>query len=378
MAQCLRDRNERYLDHLKQSGDASDIRSSLLATILDSAADGMIVLDEQLRIVMANAAAARYAGWQLEDMSREELRKNYRFFWDEGKTRVAPDEEPIVVAMREKKPYEMIAYTISPHIPAPGRWVRAHAAPLMNDDNQIIGGVTVFNDITERLKLQRQRDSLAALIVHDIKNHLAAEQMFFDILPQSERLDSECLELVTELRAASQKFMMIAESLLEMFRADFLADSLGEKVSIVPLVQKAVSMSELEASRHHVRVVLDCPQECPSILGLPKVISHVFHNVIQNAVEASVHATDVLVTVFFDSECVFIKVVDRGSGMSAEEVSKLFSPMRAAGFEQRTGHTSGFGLYLSHMLIEGQGGTMTCSSQPGEGTTITIMMPIAC
>lgn len=377
MAQCLRDRNERYLDYLKDSGDSLDMRSKLLATILDCAADGMIVLDEQLTIVLANAAAARYAGWQLEDVTREELRKNYRFFWDEGKTRVSPDEEPIVVAIREKKPHEMIAYTVSPHISAPGRWVRAHAAPLMNENNEVIGGVTVFNDITERLKLQHQRDSLAALIVHDIKNHLAAEQMFFDILPQAEQLETESLQIVADLRAASRKFMVIAETLLEMFRANFLADSKGEKIAIVPLVERAVSMSELDATKRNVRVIADCSPNCPSILGLSKVICHVIHNVIQNAVEASPENSEVFVSAYFDSECVFVKVTDTGKGMTMEEVSKLFSPLRAAGVEQKTGHSSGFGLYLSHMLVEGQGGTIICASEPGKGTTITTMFPIA-
>ena len=58
MALCLRTRNQRYLDFLKESGDPADLRSKVLANIFDSAADGLIVLDENLTIVLANLAAA--------------------------------------------------------------------------------------------------------------------------------------------------------------------------------------------------------------------------------------------------------------------------------------------------------------------------------
>lgn len=378
MAQCLRSRNQRYLEFLEQSGDPAEIRSKVLAKILDSVADGLIVLDDKLSIVLANVAAARMAGWQLEDMSRDELRRNYQFFRKDGKTPLPFEEEPIVVATREKRTHEMEGFVVSRHLPGPGRWIRAHAAPLFDKSENILGGVTVFSDITERLRLQHQRDCLAALIAHDLKNHLAAEQMFFEFLKgDSKQLDVETLKIIESLEDASKKFLGIADSLLEVFRANFFSNTEGmQEVDVVALLPIAIEMSSLEAIRKHIAVKVEVADSCPKSLGLPGVICHVFHNIIQNAVEVSTPNSEVNIFVDFDADRVFVKVTDSGEGMSPQALENLFSPARVAGKVPITGHSSGFGLYLSQMLIQTQGGNISCLSVLGEGTTLTVSLPV--
>ncbi len=376
LAHCLSERNQRFLDFLKESGDDADLRSKILARIIDTVADGLIVLDEKLTIVLANLAAAKLASWQIEDMTRDELRKRYHFFSDEGITPLPFDQEPIVIATRERRACEMTAYVISEHLPAPGRWVRVHAAPLFDDQEQLLGGVSVFTDITENLKLQRQRNCLAALITHDIKNHLAAEQMFLEDLHSSATMTKEDAKLTGDLKAASKRFMQIADSLLDTFRSDWFGGKETTRVvDMTDVVKKAFELSSLEAANHRVRIELDCPGGNTKISAQPDVICHVVHNLIQNAIEASPSDGAVNVRVSAGSNIVTVKVSDNGAGMTPQEVASLFTPPGAEGKVTRSTHSSGFGLYLSHLLIEGQGGQLSCQSQHGVGTSLTIKMP---
>ena len=378
IAKSLHDRNQRYLDSLKQSGDPSDSNSRVLATILDTAADGLIVLDKNLKIVLANAWAAKIANWQLEDVDRVELRRNYQAFYDDGITPVPFEEEPIEVAMRERRPHEMEMFITSPHLEQGGRWIRTHAAPVLDDSGEAIGGVSVFSDITERLRLQRERDCLVALIGHDIKNHFAAEQACFDFLlgSEPEKFEPDTLYLLNSLRAASERFVGIANSLLEMSRTNIFANSeFGQEVDLSLLAHQAIELSELVASERKVRVSVECMTDRPIVRGLPGVICHVLHNIIQNAIEASNVGSTVTVNLSSDSKQVSVKISDTGIGMSTEELAKIFSPHRVAGHVSKTTHSTGFGLYLSAMLVEGQGGQMKCASELGKGTTFTILMP---
>jgi PAS domain S-box-containing protein len=376
MAQRLHNRNERYLEFLKQSGDPGDMRSKVLATIIDSVADGLIVLDDKLTIVMANLAAAELANWQIEDMTRDELRRQYKFFTDEGRTPLAHDQEPIVVATRERRPHETIGYVTSEHLPAPGRWVRSHAAPIFDEKDKLLGGVTVFTDITERVRLQRQRDCLAALITHDIKNHLAAEQMFLDDLCESQDFDPEDKEIISNLQASSGKFRRIAESLLELFHLNVFGDKQSvQPVDLVSTLKKAIELSVLEATNRRVHVDEQFGEGHPVVRALPGAIFHVFHNLIQNAIEASSIDTAVSVVVSSTANAITVSIIDSGAGMSTEEIALLFSPPGMTGKTYRSATSSGFGLYLSHMLIDGQGGSLTCTSKQGEGTTVTVVLP---
>jgi len=375
MAQCLRTRNQRYLDFLKESGDSADMRSKVLAKIIDCAGDGVIVMDEKLTIVLANLAAANISGLQIEDMSRNELRRHYKFYLDEGKTPLPYDEEPIVVATRERRPYELIAFAVSEHLPAPGRWVRVHAAPIFDERNELLGGISTFTDLTERLKLQKQRDCLAALITHDIKNHFAAEQLFLKELEEKGNLDAGDRKIATELNAASENFMRVADSLLEMFGAHLIVDQAPKPVELNFILAKAVELSALEATSRQVKIEMQANVENVLVLGSPDVLCHVFHNLILNAVTASPAKSSVAIKTFVTAQFVTVQIKDVGVGMTESEVSSLFSTPSIAIKKSKSLTSSGFGLYLSHMLIEGQGGSMNCTSEPGRGTILTVVLP---
>lgn len=375
MAQCLRTRNQRYLDFLKESGDLADKRSKVLAKIFDCAADGIIVLDEDLTIVMANLSAANLAGLEIEDMSRNELRRHYKFYLDEGKTPLPYDEEPIVVATRERRGCELVAFAVSEHLPAPGRWVRVHAAPIFDEQNKLLGGISVFTDLTDRLRLQKQRDCLAALITHDIKNHFIAEQQFLQELSEDGNLDEENLKVAGTLNAASERFMHVADSLLEMFGAKLVVDQAPKSVELTPLLTKAVELSTLEANSRQVKIELQPAPEEVMVLGSVDVLCHVFHNLIQNAVAASPPQSSVFIKSSMTAHFAAVQVRDSGVGMTETEVSALFSPPKIAVKKSKLLTSSGFGLYLSNMLIEGQGGSINCTSEPGRGTVLTVILP---
>lgn len=375
MAQCLRTRNQRYLDFLKESGDLADKRSKVLAKIFDCAADGIIVLDEDLTIVMANLSAANLAGLEIEDMSRNELRRHYKFYLDEGKTPLPYDEEPIVVATRERRGCELVAFAVSEHLPAPGRWVRVHAAPIFDEQNKLLGGISVFTDLTDRLRLQKQRDCLAALITHDIKNHFIAEQQFLQELSEDGNLDEENLKVAGTLNAASERFMHVADSLLEMFGANLVVDQAPKAVELTPLLTKAVELSTLEANSRQVKIELQPAPEEVMVLGSVDVLCHVFHNLIQNAVAASPPQSSVFIKSSMTAHFAAVQVRDSGVGMTETEVSALFSPPKIAVKKSKLLTSSGFGLYLSNMLIEGQGGSINCTSEPGRGTVLTVILP---
>lgn len=377
IAKHLHDKNERYLEQLKRSGDPADAKAKMLATILDGVADGVVVLDDKLTILMANMAAANMADLHLEDVTREELRRNFKFYASDGITQVPHDQEPMVVAMREKRTHQTEGLIVS-RLGSNRKWIRTHAAPLLDDHGNPFGGVTVFNDITERVMLQRQRDCLGALIAHDIKNHLAAEQLFLELLLESNaaQFDPETLKMFNDLCSSSKKFFGIANSLLETFRTRFFSGTDSyESADMLALVNEAIQLSELEAASRKVRVDVTCAGEFTRALGLPRVLFHIIHNVVQNAVEASPPDSAVSVAVSSNDYNILVDVTDTGAGMTPEEVASLFDPLKVAGHGTGPKRSSGFGLYLSAMLAEGQGGSIRCKSEKKHGTKMTITIP---
>jgi signal transduction histidine kinase len=251
----------------------------------------------------------------------------------------------------------------------------------MDEAENVVGGVAVFRDVTDTIRAELQRDCLISLIAHDIKNHLASEVMFFKLVENllSDELDEGMQKLFDAIQSSNERFLQFTESLVELSRSRFFQGTdHAETINLKDALEYAIASNESIALQQGVKVSLTVSPDLPPAAGLPASIGQVFTNVILNAIEAS--EPNSTVNVYADRSGFgrpSIKIIDTGAGMSEEQVSALFDPKRVATHQMHSTHSTGFGLFLTFMLIQSQGGTMTCKSAPGRGTTVTIEFPSA-
>jgi signal transduction histidine kinase len=194
----------------------------------------------------------------------------------------------------------------------------------------------------------------------------------------SKQFDEDTVKLMLDMRAANTEYLGIANSLIEVLRSSFFADRrYVQTFQVEPLVKKAVELSAVEAEIRKVRVTFASAVRCPRALGLPSVIEHVIYNLIQDAIKASPEHGVVKVSVSPKDGQVVVRVKDGGAYRSPPVVAELFNPLRISTETAKIPHLSEFSLYLSAMLIEGQGGTMRWASEPGKGTTMVVTLPSA-
>src|SRR6202000_3026989 len=98
-------------------------------------------------IILANPAASRLAGTCMQQHSRSEILRQYNFFKDDGRTPLPESADPYEIARRERRRAEIEGFVTGEHLPPEGMWIRAHAAPIIGEDGDLMGVVTVFSDI---------------------------------------------------------------------------------------------------------------------------------------------------------------------------------------------------------------------------------------
>jgi signal transduction histidine kinase len=103
----------------------------------------------------------------------------------------------------------------------------------------------------------------------------------------------------------------------------------------------------------------------------------VIRNLVENALKFSPEGAPVSVTVRADGGGLTIEVADRGPGMAAEELERIFDRFyQVGGSMRRQAQGVGLGLYISRWIVEALGGTIGVASEPGAGTTFTVSLPI--
>lgn len=366
-----------FVTQLLQSQASAETQVCFLNTIFKSIGAGLLVFDEHLNVVLANEAAIRLAGGPLQNLTRADLRQRYSFFVEGTDCELSPEEEPIVVALREKRTVEVEGVIKGEQFPPEGVWVRIQASPIMEGD-RIIGGVSVFHNITERVRLQRQHDCLAALITHDLKNHLVSEAVLLELLIEqySDQIDAEEVALLADLKKSNVSYLEVITALVELFRTKtFKSEFAAESIDPIVLLQSVIELDKQAAALKRVHLQFETADSVPLLRGIFTALRHVLHNLVQNAINASDFGQEVCLRVSADPDNVIIEVVDYGKGMPPEMASLIFEPSRMATRFSTSLISSGFGLYMSRLLIEAQNGTLSCIAAPGKGSTFKLKVP---
>jgi PAS domain S-box-containing protein len=372
---------------------ASDAQVSLAAlrrseataqAILESAFEGILLVDTSGRITLANAAALRMFGYDHAELIGQPLEI------------LLPDR--IRVAHADHR----MAYFAEPRVRPMGIGldlsgrrrdgaefpVEISLSSVETSDGVV--AMAFITDITERKRaegqLQRQREvlyqneklaalgTLSAGIAHEMNNPLGIMTTRIEVMlleAEEQQLPPQVLEDLQVLHRAGQRVARIAASL-----RSFARQSAGERqpVELGTIVDEALLLMAKPLAADNVRVRTSLDRSLPPIVADVTAMHQVLMNLLTNAREAMPDGgtIDVETSPAERPGWVRLRVVDTGTGIPTEAISKVFDPFYTT---KRTG--TGLGLSVTYGIIEEHGGTIDVRSQPGLGTTFTLEFPAA-
>ncbi|HEX2569164.1 MAG TPA: ATP-binding protein [Polyangia bacterium] len=260
-----------------------------------------------------------------------------------------------------------------------GHWVpfQACAAPVYDAAGQLCGGVAVFEDITALKELERHRIEWAAVVAHDLRRPLGIISLAANLLNTSAGGNEPTR------RTTLDRIRRSAERLDRMIRD--LSDSSCIEASQLQLKLVEVDLSELirrvvtsaQPLADGRRIVLRVAEDACRMRVDPVRIEQVLENLLSNAVKYGDPGSDIVVECEQRDPGVWISVLNRGRGISPEEVETLF---RRFGRPSSTKASDipglGLGLYICKGLVEAHGGRIWVESTPGEITAFRVALPL--
>jgi signal transduction histidine kinase len=258
----------------------------------------------------------------------------------------------------------------------------ARAALTRGDE---LGDVSrAFDEMAERVtELLRAEKELLANVSHELRTPLARIRVALD------------LAIEGDAEVARESLADIAEDLDELERliADILAaarldlaegDGAGgvpplrrERVDVHDLLSRA--SSRFRTAHPNRTLHLDAAEALPSVEGDPMLLRRVIDNLLENAHKYSAQSTDPIdLCAREDAGELAIEVVDRGIGISAEDLPRVFRPFYRAD-KSRTRATGGLGLglALAKRIVDAHGGSIDLVSAPDQGTRARVRLPAA-
>ena len=254
----------------------------------------------------------------------------------------------------------------------------AQSAPLPGITGSIDRSVLVLQDITRLREAEQLKDDFLSLVSHEFRTPLTAIRGGAYLLAsQGDMLDQQTRqELLGDIVAESERLEQMLTNMLTL--TEVMADRLeatAEPLLVGPIARATAAEFAANAPKHVIRV--DLAPDLPPADGDPALLTQVLRNLIENAVKYSPDGGDIRVTGSSDGRTVTVRVEDSGIGIAANEVQHVFARFHRGGADP-TVRGMGLGLYLSHHLIEAQGGHITASSSGlGQGATFSVTLPVA-
>ena len=251
-------------------------------------------------------------------------------------------------------------------------------SPLSSEAGETTGIVITFQDLTQVRSLEetsRRQDRLAAIgrmaasIAHEIRNPLAAMRGSIQMMRAEMDGDPSQTELMEIILRESDRLNRIITDFLSYARPRSLVQA---RVDIGDLLHETFALMrhspEIADNQNIVAEVPDQPLFAEADEGQLK---QVFWNLARNALQAMPKGGTLRASLKKNSnDRLRIAFTDSGRGMSPEQVEHLFEP-----FSSTTGGT-GLGLSIVYQIIRDHGGTINVRSREGEGTTITVELPL--
>ncbi len=374
----FRDRLQDKLEKLDAATLRKYLRSALadkgfFEEIVDTLREGIIVLDNALRIRIANPSAMHLFGIP-EDAIGQPIGRYFRQIdWTQLLQVPAGQwgrfsRQEIEIFYPERR---FLSFYL---IPAP-------EPPELANEEQLLATL-IFHDVTERREdnektVETQRvtaiTQLAAGVAHELGNPLNALGIHLQVLKRKLRNADD-----TVVRESTAHFVDIAGQELQRLDSivkNFLNAVRPTQLSMTPvnlqeLLVSALGFLEPELKAKDITVAMDFPDLVPAISGDAGQLTQAFFNLLKNAMQAMQNGGKIQVTCTVDDVFVHLRFADNGPGLTKEQLSHLMEPYYTT---KSAGH--GLGLLIVDRIVRSHGGDLAIDGKPGGGAAFTLSFP---
>ncbi|MBN2031302.1 PAS domain-containing protein [bacterium] len=336
-------------------------------TILRNIADGVVVTDSQDRILVINSVAEKWFGLNEKEVLQKPIQKHIQNQHliallqevKDGQAQSSAEFSFSIVQEHEKKIFQ------------------ANAARIQNQEDKLVGVVTVIRDVTKVKEADQIKTELVSMVAHELKSPLTSIYGFSELLLDAKLKDPKAEEYAKVILAESTRLTDLINKFLDISRLEAGRTEIRlNPFNLKQVVNKIVDIYKGQAEKKQIRVIQEIPERLSPALGDQDMIEQVLLNLFSNAIKYSPPRSKIGIEVKEQDDTILVNVVDNGYGIPEEALPKIFNKFYRVtdleGSDEVEG--SGLGLSLSKEIIERHGGTINVSSRFGVGSVFSFTL----
>jgi len=353
---------------------SSDMGQLLIAqqtteAAIDSLYDPVIVTDGEGCVTKLNPAAEEIFGSAIENAGKHvgEVARDARI------------AGAVAEALQSQRPVagEGMSSILPLAVAGSERAFRLRTTPMRDNENHLLGAVTLLEDITHLREIDRLKSEFIATASHELRTPLTSVQMGVHLLLEGAagELNDKQAEVLGACREDCERLDKLMRDLLDLSRIEA-----GEsQPELMPIKARGLIVDEAEILRPQVEAKalsfgVDIPGDLPLVMADRSQIERVVANLVINAIRYT-RQGEIRISAELRGHYVAVAVSDTGEGIPSEYLPHIFDK-----FVQVPGAATGgagLGLAICRLIVEAHGGQISVQSEIGHGSTFTFTLPVA-
>lgn len=347
------------------------------ASIVNTLDEGILVLDESRRILLANPVMCDLLG-QAADQLVGRPTSVVRLENDLLETLLRPLDAP----QREQAVADMPVLTIAQR--GEEAFYRLAVQDLVSfneatDKTEFVGQILTLRNVSDFKKLDQVKSNFLATVSHELKTPLSSINLSLKVLQKDNLPPEERQDVTLGIQRETQRLQRLVSELLDVSRLD---SGQGIQLNFAPtqladVVRFAEATVQAQLANKQLALRLALPPDLPPVRADVEKTTWVLINLLANAIRYSPAGESIAVGAVRAGKFVQVTVQDAGPGIAAEHHDRIFQ--RFAQLPDKAGYTggSGLGLSIAREFITTQGGRLWVESELGSGSAFHFTLPVA-
>ncbi|HEO6601111.1 TPA: PAS domain-containing protein [Streptococcus agalactiae] len=323
-------------------------------TIISKIKEGMILLDDQARIVSINAEALKL--FQINDDWHG------RFMMEVSRDLTLKDL--IDQGLKGKKK--------EANIDIENNHYRVLVRPT-TDNNRVRGLVVLLFDVTDQLQMEQLQREFTANVSHELKTPLHVISGYSELLANQMVPNEEVPQFAAKIHKESERLVKLVEDIINLSHLDEQEKLPQETVNLYDLTQKVLEGLQAKADKKHIQINFNGEEAI--LRGNPVLLNSLVYNLCDNAITYNHEKGQVNVTLKNSPDTITLEVSDTGLGIAEKDKKRIFERFyRVDKSRSKIVGGTGLGLSIVKSALDFHNGSIKVDSHLGQGTTMTVLL----
>ena len=331
------------------------LEKNKLENILTQVRDGVLVVDNNHRLVLANHAVRKYLDLGEDELAGKsifEVIKDQEIL--EALTGKAQDPDRIELERDETQIYK-VAITKIPEI----------------------GTVATLHDISYLKELDRLKTDFINTVSHDIRSPLTSILGYVDLMARVGDVNDQQSQFIKRVQMSVHSITELISDLLDMSRIEVGVLTDFELVQLADLITESVEGIQNQAEEREQTLKVSIAKNLPGINGSPTQLRQLMQNLLNNAIKYAPVGGKINLSVDQEGGQVILRVKDNGPGIPQADQKKIFDKFYRSKNVVNDYPGTGLGLAITKSIVDNHEGRIWVDSTVGEGSTFTVVLPVA-